>query len=122
MVGKTTRPRHKSLIYFMMQLSKSKDEKQGTKKISQATSQMSVKYAISWWIFLTSLLIDCGQSAGQEVNFTAWTQSKIYTATKSRLGHLHSSCRTSDGMSSTYSEFSQNRSPRPENMTTTDCQ
>lgn len=30
-----------------MQVSKSKDEKQATKKISQATSQMSVNYEIS---------------------------------------------------------------------------
>lgn len=33
-----------------MQVSKSKDEKQATKKISQITSQMSVNYEISWWI------------------------------------------------------------------------
>lgn len=33
-----------------MQVSKSKDEKQATKEISQATSQMSVKYEISWRI------------------------------------------------------------------------
>lgn len=37
-------------LLYLMQVSKSKDEKQATKKISQTTSQMSVKYEISWWI------------------------------------------------------------------------
>lgn len=50
-VGKTTWPPYKTpYLLYLMQVSKSKDEKQATKKISQATSQMSVNYEISWWI------------------------------------------------------------------------
>lgn len=47
-VGKTTWPPYKTpYLLYLMQVSKSKDEKQATKKISQATSQMSVNYEIS---------------------------------------------------------------------------
>lgn len=50
-VGKTTWPPYKTpYLLYLMQVSKSKDEKQATKEISQTTSQMSVKYEISWWI------------------------------------------------------------------------